>query len=395
MNTVLILGGAGAIGRRAIAASLACSAASHVIVADISLEAAEKAAAAHPGRAEALQLDVFDEPALRAAIARADAVLNCAGPFFRTSLPCLKAAIAEKRIYLDVCDGWDTTAEALRLSPQAEAAGVAAVIGLGAAPGISNLLARIAASELDRCDEIVTGANMDPDPLPGAPVSRAPTRAVHWARQLGREIDAWRGGALSRVKPLQTIRLDMPYWGQRVFHTIGHPEPLTLPASVQGLKDASHVIVLSRREALLAEALLARVAAGALTPEAATLTALDPDKRPLGLKLSVALSRRLAGGFKGQLPAIFAYAEGRRDGRARRVVASITRLPPGGAAGAAATALAIGMKMALTHRLDRRGVCAPEAILDPHIFFEEMSNPATPRGTAPGPLIRIETAEGA
>lgn len=394
MRTVLILGGAGAIGRRAIGASLACSAANHVIVADISLEAAQKAAADYPGRAEALQLDVFDDEALRAAMRRAEAVLNCAGPFFRTSLPCLKAAIAEKKIYLDVSDGWDTTAEALQLNAAAEAAGVAAVIGLGAAPGISNLLARIAAAELDRCDEIVTGSNMDPDPLPGAPVSRGAARAVHWARQIGRDIGVWRGGAVARVKPLQRLRLNMPWWGRRVFHTIGHPEPLTLPSAVPGLKDASHVIALARREALLAEALAARVVSGALSPEAASATALDPGKRPLRLKLGVALTRSLSGGYRGELPPVFAYAEGRRAGKPHRVVTSITRLPPGGAAGAAATALAIGMKMALTHRLDRNGVCAPEAILDPYIFFEEMANPATPRGTAPGPLVRTDTAEG-
>ncbi len=61
MKRELILGGAGAIGSRTIGAALACSAAHEIVVADLSLDAAAKAAAHHPGRAVPLQLDVFDE----------------------------------------------------------------------------------------------------------------------------------------------------------------------------------------------------------------------------------------------------------------------------------------------------------------------------------------------
>jgi len=394
VKRVLVLGGAGAIGRLAAGAALACSAAGHVIVADRDGAAAAKVAAEHPGRADALALDVFDAAALRAAIANADAVLNCAGPFYKTSLPSLQAAIAERRPYLDVCDGWDTTRELLKLDEAARAAGIPALVGLGGSPGITNLLARVAAGELDACDSVVTVAGIDPGAAPGAAPSRAPVRSVHWARQIGAEVEVWRGGKAAPVRPLQPVTLDLPHFGARSFHLIGHPEALTLPRSIPGLASATHALALSKREGALAEALAAAVAGGDLTADEAARQIAEPGARPLGLRLHM-MWERLLGGFARDLPPFFALATGRRHGRPHRVMAAITRLPPGGAAGAAAAALAVGMEMTLTHRLDRLGVSPPEAAIDPHIFFEEYAAAATPRGTAPGPLIRIETAEGA
>ena len=53
----------------------------------------------------------------------------------------LRAAIRAGCHYVDVCDDWEPTLEMLALDTEARAAGVTAVIGLGASPGITNLLA--------------------------------------------------------------------------------------------------------------------------------------------------------------------------------------------------------------------------------------------------------------
>lgn len=392
MKRVLVLGGAGAIGRHVAGGALACSAAGHVIVADRDGTAAAEVAANHPGRAEPLAIDIFNAAELADAIGRADAVLNCAGPFYKTSLPVLQAAIAARKPYLDVCDGWETTRDLLALDGAARDAGIPAIIGLGGSPGLTNLLARIAAAELDRCDEIVTVAGIDPAPLPGV-VSRAPARAVHWRRQLGTDVEIWQDGRLTPARPLKPIELNLPFFGKRSFHLIGHPEALTLPNVVPGLRSARHALALSKREGALAEALAEAVAKGDLTKAEADLQVAEPGERALGLRLRMAWER-LLGGFVRDLPPFFAYAAGSKDGHKRRAFAALTRLPKGGAAGAAGAALAVGMELALTHRIDLMGVSPPEAAIDPHLFFEEYAAAATQRGTAPGPLIRIETAEG-
>ncbi len=389
MKRVLILGGAGAIGRRAAAGAIACSAVHEVVISDLYLEKAEAEAAAGHGKARALQLDVFNEEALRAAIRDCDAVLNCAGPFWRTSLPCLKAAIAEGRTYLDVCDGWDTTQLTLQLDEEARKAGVSAVIGLGASPGITNLLARIAAEELDQCDEIVTGVNIDPELR--EEYNGAPGRAVHWLRQVGGEVTAWREGRPLNVPALQKMRLVLPGIGARLLHMIGHPEALTLPHTIPGLKSASHVLALDLKEAALAEALSDRLSKGQISATEARAMVDHPSKRPLNLRLKLMAAG--LGQRRTQTPQLFAYAAGQKHGRHRHVLVSITRLPPGGAAGAAAAALIVGLDMALGHRLGRSGVSAPEDIVDPHVFFEEYAKPATPKGVAPSALIHIEAED--
>jgi len=392
VKRILVLGGAGAIGRHAVGATLACSLAGHTIVADRDGAAAAKIAELHPGCAEPLALDLFDETALRAAMRQADAVINCAGPFWKTSLPALKAAIAERKTYLDVCDGWETTHELLALDEEARSAGIAAIIGLGGAPGITNLLAKVAAQELDSCDTVTTISGIDPDALNGG--SGAPARAIHWARQIGADVAVWRGGVEAMARPLQHVELDLPHYGKRMFHLIGHPEALTLPRAIPGLKNATHVLALSKREGALAESLAKDVASGGLTAEQAAEQIANPGKRPLGLKLEMGWNR-LKGGFERDLPAFFALASGMRLGKPQRVMAALNRLPPGGAAGAAAAALAVGLEMALAHRVDRLGVSPPESAIDPHIFFEEYAHAATPRGTAPGPLLEVEMMEGA
>ncbi len=393
MKRILVLGGAGAIGRHMVGQALACSLAGHTIVADRDGAAAAAVAAEHPGCAEPLQLDVFDETALRAALHNADAVVNCAGPFWKTSLPVLKAAIAERKTYLDVCDGWETTHELLALDEDARAAGIAAIIGLGGSPGITNLLARVAAQELDHCHTVTTVAGIDPDPASNTS-SRAPVRSIHWARQIGTDVAVWRSGVSTPARPLSHVELDLPHYGERTFHLIGHPEALTLHRVIPGLKNATHALALSKKEGALAESLAKDVAAGDLTMAEAAAQIADPSKRPIGTRLEMGWNR-LKGGFQRDLPAFFALASGTRNGQPWRAMAAINRLPPGGAAGAAAASLKVGLEMALAHRVDRLGVSPPESAIDPHIFFEEYAHAATPRGTAPGPLLEVELMEGA
>ena len=51
------------------------------------------------------------------------------------------AAIEAGAHYLDICDDWEPTLDMLELGERARARGVTAVIGMGASPGLTNLLA--------------------------------------------------------------------------------------------------------------------------------------------------------------------------------------------------------------------------------------------------------------
>src|SRR5690606_15578076 len=98
-------------------------------------ETAARAFAAELG-VEALGLDVTDGPALDAALRAADLVVNTVGPYFRFGPPILAAAIAAGCDYIDICDDPQPTIEMLELDARAKAAGVTALLGMGASPGV-------------------------------------------------------------------------------------------------------------------------------------------------------------------------------------------------------------------------------------------------------------------
>ena len=98
----------------------------------------------------------MDKGKLKSILADHDVVLNLTGPFFKFAFPVLEAALEENCHYLDICDDWEPT-EKMFLNQLAEEKNKLAIIGLGASPGITNLLALRAMSELDEVKKVYTG----------------------------------------------------------------------------------------------------------------------------------------------------------------------------------------------------------------------------------------------
>ena len=163
------------MGRVAVRTAASLEGIGEIVVADRDLASAESVAAeAGPSakvKLRAERIDVTDSAALSALLGGAGAVLNTTGPFYKFALPILRAAIQTGTHYLDICDDWEPTIEMMRLNRSAAEAGVTAVIGLGASPGVSNLMAKMAAHELDEVgapamteDETVSPDRADLEP---------------------------------------------------------------------------------------------------------------------------------------------------------------------------------------------------------------------------------------
>jgi saccharopine dehydrogenase (NAD+, L-lysine-forming) len=91
------------------------------------------------------QLDLLAEPdRLHDTLLGASIVVNLAGPFFALGTTVLDAAIKARTPYLDICDDVDATAQLLARNASAVDAGVPAIIGMGSAPGTTNLLVKLA-----------------------------------------------------------------------------------------------------------------------------------------------------------------------------------------------------------------------------------------------------------
>lgn len=376
---LLALGGAGAMGRVSARVAAALPGVHELVVADRDLDAARRAAAAlaaaAPVPVRASRVDVTDGPGLHAALADADAVLNTVGPYYRYGLDVLRAAIRTGTHYLDICDDWEPTVAMLGLDDLARAAGVRAVLGMGASPGVSSLLAARAAARLDTLTDVYTAWPVDVGPKadvslrdPGGAVSAA---AVHWMQQISGTVATVEGGRLVERPALRPVTLDLPGGHRGTAYTVGHPEPVTLHRSLRPGGDAANLMVVSAGTAAYLGVLRADLDAGRLTNETAAADLDHPSVRRI--LRAAARAPRLPG--PGTLPPFFAAATGTRDGRPAAVLARLDGVERLLADMAEATGVPAGLGMAqlLDGTVRSAGVHPPEAVIDGERFFADLA----------------------
>lgn len=185
-------------------------------------------------RLSAYELDVQDTEALVARMKGFDVVCNLAGPNFRNAVPVARAAIAARVPLVDVSDDWAETLEILDLHEEAVRAGVPVIVGLGASPGVTNVLARYGADKLDRVDEVHTAWIMRGSDLGG------PALCAHLLHSLPHRAFVYEDGAMREVRPFVDGRetFDFPELGPVEVVHIGHPEPFTLSRYIDGIRYA-------------------------------------------------------------------------------------------------------------------------------------------------------------
>jgi saccharopine dehydrogenase-like NADP-dependent oxidoreductase len=360
---VLALGGAGAMGVHACRTIVEAADDVEVVVADLDADRAGRVADQLGERAGGVGLDVTDGRALAAALEGADVVVNTVGPFFRFGVPVLRAAIAAGCDYVDICDDWEPTLDMLAMDGAAREAGVTALVGAGASPGVSNLLAASAVGELDEVDEVVTGWSLTAGGL-DAPAARVPSAAVvHGIQQVTGTIRVTRDGRPVDEPPLRPTPIDYPGVGRRSAWTFGHPEALTLPAAFPSVRTSVNVAF----------------------ADPATMTALRAirwavDRRLLTAHRAARIAERTDRWFTtppekafraGRLPLLFGLAVGRRDGRPAAVGCALAQVP-GGLTMGHVTGIPLGVA-ALSLRGKAPGVHAPETLLGPAEFFAALA----------------------
>src|SRR5579863_3324190 len=146
---IIVLGGAGAMGRVTVRALTEYDEIDHVTVADYHQGSARALAAAlNSSKIEVRPIDVNDADRLAALIRGSDVVLSAVD--YAYNLPVLKACIQEKVHYADLGGLFHMTRTLMQLHSEARAAGITAIMGMGGTPGITNILARAAVDQLER-----------------------------------------------------------------------------------------------------------------------------------------------------------------------------------------------------------------------------------------------------
>lgn len=365
---VAILGAGGTIAPAIVRDLAESQEAEELLLLDIDQARAEAVAERHGGpNARAARVDARAEPGAEGSLARAldgsDVLVNSAS--YRVNLDAMAACLRACCHYLDLGGLYWMTELQLELNQQFERDGLLALLGMGSAPGKTNLMARMAAAELGgEADAIhVYAAGRDMDPPEGFSVPYALQTLLD---ELTMQPVVLRQGAPVQIDPLSDggpVDFGDPIGTAETIHTI-HSEMRTFGTSF-GCREASFRLGLSadllatlRDLTTASEDEVERKGAEALPPSASTV--------------SVHL--------------VEAAADGRAV-RVRAVTQPMEKWGIGGGIVSTATPAAAAVRLLARGAIDAQGVRPPESCVDPDALFAELE----PRGCQ----VQVRTREEA
>lgn len=219
------MGGAGAMGRLAVKDLSTRPVVEELAIADRDLESARRLAEELGRKCTCLKVDADDHAGLVEALRGYDVALGAIGPFYRYEVRMARSCIEAGVHYVSICDDSDATADVLRLDGEAKAAGVTVITGMGWTPGITNVLARKAASRFDEVDEVAVSWGCHSGDTEGKAVIYHTLHIFHGAVpsfRNGRKVMVPAGSGKERVRFPEPV-------GEVCVYDLGHPEPVTIP----------------------------------------------------------------------------------------------------------------------------------------------------------------------
>ncbi len=231
MAKVIVLGGAGAVGSVAVRTLARHPEFSEVVIGDFNTRKSEELRSQiGSNKITCTAFNADDSASIHKAIAGCDVVLNCVGPFYSTVKPILTAAIEDKIQYVDVCDDVDVTLEIFQMDSKAKSAGVTALIGMGNSPGVTNIIAKLAATDLlDETDSIDIFHAHGGEKVEGEGV------IDHRFHCMTIDIPMFLDGDLKYVKYFEKDGIalretfEFPILGKVPLYPYPHPEQVTIP----------------------------------------------------------------------------------------------------------------------------------------------------------------------
>ena len=378
---VLALGGSGDMGRMAVAILLESPKITSITVADRSYERAKEFIdLVGSDKLKAVEIDVIEQNKLQTLISSHDLVMNTVGPFYKYGTIIMDAVIKAKKQYVDICDDWKPTLDLLDMDERAKKAGITAIIGIGASPGITNLMAVIACSKLDRVDDLITawgyGGEEGVGPKPkyyieprkfyrkfkDLPVI-ANAATMHLFYETLEEIPTYRDGKFIDIKPLTDADpLQFPGYEDTYVCHIGHPEPVTLPRILK-TNSVSNLMYMGKRLTEIIRNYTQQISNNELTVSEASIR-FGEDAR------NIVRDQEIIKEYIGMPPTLSVIATGIKNGKRIKVAIGNHRVPFGGMAGVTSVPLAIAVEMVINDEITEKGVLTPEeSIADPMEFF--------------------------
>ena len=235
---IIVLGGAGDMGSRAVEELAIAEGIDQVTVADRNLKTAHQIATRlrdTKARVDVKYIDANDHGGLVEAMRNYDVAASALGPFYLFESKLVRAAIEAGVNYTSICDDWLAADEVIsQFSERARSEGVTVITGLGASPGISNVGIRYYAQQMERLRRV--------DICVYQPLNAGGGEAVmeHMLFIMSGNIVVWREGRRTMIPALHEERLvEFPRFGHVKVWNMGHSEPVTLPRFIPGIDEVN------------------------------------------------------------------------------------------------------------------------------------------------------------
>lgn len=380
---ILILGGAGLMASgtiRDLLSDLSCGI-TEVVAADFSPDrlAALQAEIQDP-RLKTRPIDVSDKADVMTALADCDLCINGVPTFAGHQMAIFEACLETGRTYVDYGGMGVFTVKQKACAAQFEAAGVTAVIGLGADPGLSNILCRACADRLDSIERINlywTATRLGPE----SPVLEPPYAVSTVLAEFSNPSQQFLDGELREVPArggVEVVELPEP-WGPTTFMFSQHSEPLTIPfaegIAEKGIREMTWRLALPARDQ---EAWIGLVRAGfgdfdtPITVPGGTVKPIDVLQAVMARNIEKQRDK-IPEGEGHEIH--FAVGHGLWQGRATVVTARVIGRPDPLYDGYVDAATSMNMSIAVQQILKaplRPGVWAAEEYFDPTTYLAEV-----------------------
>jgi saccharopine dehydrogenase (NAD+, L-lysine-forming) len=355
----LVLGGAGGMGQGVARDLIKQQQVTGVVLADLYPDPERLAPKLRDSeKVNLIKMDVNDRDSMVNTFKEIDVVINCAGPFYKTAVPVAKAAVEAKVNYIDICDDYEGT-EILfnsEIDKMAREAGITVLTGMGSDPGTNNVLVKWYADRLDSVDEIYLYWVVSIAELAGA----AWDHSLHMT--LGK-IPQYLNGELVHVEGGSEVVAEefLEPLGTCHVRYVGHPQPLTIPKYIKGVKNV--VIKGALIPQWVDELIRQQKDTGFLGQEPIDIKGTRVTPYDLALKLWETIPQGKDNG--PQSSGLKVIVKGERDGKKITYTADMVgRMAPGTGLPASIAAL-----MMDAGDVTEKGVVAPEGCIDPGKFL--------------------------
>jgi lysine 6-dehydrogenase len=235
---IIVFGGAGDMGSRAVEDLVVQEDVTHLTIADRDFGASERLARSLRGKGAEVAVKWVDANVhgeLVQAMRGHDVAASALGPFTRYESKLVRAALEADVDYASICDEWGPAETVLNeFDEPARKAGRTIVTGLGASPGVSNLGVCLLAGSMEQVRKVDISVYQPLNAGGGEAVLR------HVLFIITGELATWRGGKRVMVPACGEERfVTFPRFGRVKLWNMGHSEPVTLPRYFPGLEEVN------------------------------------------------------------------------------------------------------------------------------------------------------------